>query len=68
VSLLTAGLGVATHTVPGIDAWAEGRSLWFGAAIAAVTGGSYLIGQRLARGHPRPVGAGAFTAAAPAER
>lgn len=49
VSLLTAGLGVATQTVPHIDAWAEDKSLWFAAAIVGVTSASYLIGQRLAR-------------------
>ncbi len=49
VSLLTAGLGVATQTVPGIDAWADDKALWFGAAIVLVMGTSYLVGQRLAR-------------------
>ena len=49
VSLLTAGLGVAKQTAPHIDAWAEGKSLWFGAAIVVMTSASYLIGQRLAR-------------------
>ena len=49
VSLLTAGLGVATQTVPHIEAWAEDKALWFGAAIVVVTSASYLVGQRLAR-------------------
>ena len=66
VSLLTAGLGVATQTVPNIDAWAEDKALWFGAAIVAVTFTSYLIGQWLARSEVRP--ALAFAAAPPAER
>lgn len=64
VSLLTAGLGVATQTVPNIDAWAENKALWFGAAIAVVTFTSYVIGQRLARREARPVVAAAFRAAA----
>lgn len=54
VSLLTAGLGVATQTVPNIDAWADDKALWFGAAIVIVTGASYLIGQWLARSEARP--------------
>jgi nickel/cobalt transporter (NiCoT) family protein len=53
VSLLTAGLGVATQTLPGIDAWAENKALWFGAAIVLVTFTSYVIGQRLARSEAR---------------
>ncbi len=48
VSLLTAGLGVATQTMPGIDLWAEGRELWFGAAIVVVIFASFVLGQRLA--------------------
>lgn len=52
VSLLTAGLGVATQTVPDIDAWADDKTLWFGAAIVVVTSASYLIGRRLARTQP----------------
>jgi nickel/cobalt transporter (NiCoT) family protein len=50
VSLLTAGLGVATQTMPGIDLWAEGKELWFGAAIVAVIFCSFVLGQRLAVG------------------
>jgi high-affinity nickel-transport protein len=53
VSLLTAGLGVATQTVPQIDLWAEDKALWFGAAIVAITFASYVVGQRLARGEAR---------------
>jgi nickel/cobalt transporter (NiCoT) family protein len=48
VSLLTAGLGVATQTLPHIDTWTEGKELWFGAAIVAVIFCSFLLGQRLA--------------------
>ena len=50
VSLLTAGLGVATQTLPNIDAWTEGREVWFGVAIVVVIFGSFLLGQRLAIG------------------
>jgi CobW/HypB/UreG, nucleotide-binding domain len=50
VSLLTAGLGVATQTMPSIDTWTEGKARWFGTAIVAVIFGSSLLGQRLAVG------------------
>ena len=50
VSLLTAGLGVATQTAPDIDAWADGKSLWFGLAIVGVIFASFVLGQRLAVG------------------
>lgn len=68
VSLLTAGLGVATQTVPDIDTWAEGKTLWFGAAIVVVTFASYVLGQRLARGQPRPARPAAFGANPAANR
>jgi high-affinity nickel-transport protein len=48
VSLLTAGLGVATQTLPHVELWTEGKELWFGAAVVAVIFASYLLGQRLA--------------------
>lgn len=48
VSLLTAGLGVATQTLPHIDSWTEGKEVWFGAAIVAVIFASFVLGQRLA--------------------
>ena len=51
VSLLTAGLGVATQTMPNIDLWTEGKEMWFGVAIVAVIFGSFVLGQRLAMGH-----------------
>ncbi len=65
VSLLTAGLGVATQTAPQIDAWAEDKALWFGAAIVVITFTSYVIGQWLARSENRPAGATGFAASAP---
>ncbi len=55
VSLLTAALGVATQTVPDVDAWTEGKEMWFGAAIVVVAFASYLLGQQLARSEPRMV-------------
>ena len=48
VSLLTAALVLATLLLPAADAWAEGKELWFGSAIVAVIGLSFLMGQRLA--------------------
>lgn len=52
VSLLTAALGVATQTLPGIDAWVDNKALWFGMAIVAVVAASYRLGQQLARIKP----------------
>ena len=68
VSLLTAGLGVATQTVPNINTWAEGKALWFGAAIVVVLFTSYRVGQKLARSEARPARATRFAAAPPAQR
>lgn len=48
VSLLTAGLALATLLLPAMHTWTEGRELWFGTGICAVLLASYLIGQRLA--------------------
>ncbi len=58
VSLLTAALVLATLLVPAAEAWAEGKELWFGSAIVAVIGLSFLLGQRL--GGPRASGAAAL--------
>jgi high-affinity nickel-transport protein len=49
VGLLTAALTFATRTVPNVDAWAQGKELWFGAAVVAVISVSFAIGQQLAR-------------------
>lgn len=49
VSLLTAGLGAASQTLPAADAWMAGKELWFGAAIVACVFGSFVLGQRLAQ-------------------
>ena len=50
VSLLTAGLCVATQTLPRVDSWTEGKEVWFGAAVVAVILLSFLLGQRMAAG------------------
>jgi high-affinity nickel-transport protein len=49
VGLLTAALTFASRTVPEVDAWAQGKELWFGAAVVAVVGVSFAFGQQLAR-------------------
>jgi len=49
VGLLTAGLTLASRTLPGIDAWAQGKELWFGAAVVTIVFISFAIGQQLAR-------------------
>lgn len=48
VSLLTAGLVLATLLVPAADVWKQGKELWFGTGVIAVVLGSFLLGQRLA--------------------
>ena len=53
VGLLTAGLALASRTLPGVDAWAQGKQLWFGAAVVAVVLLSYAVGQQLGRNKPR---------------
>ncbi len=54
VGLLTAGLTLASRTLPNVDAWSEGKELWFGAAVVAVVFISFVVGQRLARAGPGP--------------
>jgi high-affinity nickel-transport protein len=59
VSLLTAALVLATLLLPRAGAWAEGKELWFGGAVIAVIGLSFIMGQRLAPAAgraPRPIG------------
>jgi high-affinity nickel-transport protein len=60
VGLLTAALMLASRTLPAVDAWAQGKALWFGAAVVAVIALSYALGQQLARvqGDPRGGSAG----------
>lgn len=52
VSLLTAALGIATQTLPQVNAWTENKALWFAAAIVTVVLASYLLGQQLVRSKP----------------
>lgn len=52
VSLLIAAFAMAKMTLPDLDAWAEGKELWFGGAVLAVVLTSYFAGKRLA--HERP--------------
>ena len=54
VSLLTAALGAATLALPAAQAWAEGKSLWFGSAIVAVVLVSCALARQLARQRPAP--------------
>jgi high-affinity nickel-transport protein len=49
VGLLTAALLLASRTLPAVDAWAQGKTPWFGAAVVAVIALSYALGQQLAR-------------------
>ena len=52
VGLLIAGMAAASRSLPAVDAWAEGKELWFGAAVMLVVLASYVLGQRLARARP----------------
>lgn len=49
ISLLVGAFGVLKLSLPGIDAWSEGKELFFGAAVVTVIGGSYLLALRLSR-------------------
>ena len=51
VGLLTAALTFASRTLPNVDAWTQGKELWFGAAVVAVVGVSFAFGQQLARSY-----------------
>ena len=53
VSLLIAAFALAKMTLPDLDAWSEGKELWFGGAVIAVVLASYFAGKHLA--HARPV-------------
>ncbi len=54
VGLLTAALTFASRTLPDVSTWAQGKELWFGAAVVAVVGASFAFGQHLARAEARP--------------
>lgn len=49
ISLLVGGFGIMKLSMPGIDAWSEGKELFFGAAVVTVIGVSYLLALRLSR-------------------
>jgi high-affinity nickel-transport protein len=49
VSLLIAAFALAKMTLPDLDAWSEGKELYFGAAVVLTVLMSYLAGKRLAR-------------------
>jgi high-affinity nickel-transport protein len=48
VGVMTAGLALATRLLPAVQLWADGKELWFGAAVLSIVLASFLIGQRLA--------------------
>lgn len=49
ISLLVGTFGIMKLSMPGIDAWSEGKELFFGAAVVTVIGVSYLLALRLSR-------------------
>lgn len=53
ISLLVGAFGIMKLSMPGIDAWSEGKELFFGVALVTVIGSSYLLALRLSR--PRSV-------------
>jgi len=50
VSLLVAAFGVAKLSLPAVDAWSDGKELFFGAAVVTVVAGSFLLAVWLTRG------------------
>lgn len=49
VSLLVGSFGLLKLTLPGIDAWSEGRELLLGGAVIAIVTGSFLLALRASR-------------------
>ena len=49
VGLLTASLALATLVMPDVDAWTQGKELWFGAAVIGIVAISFAWGRWLAR-------------------
>ncbi len=49
VSLLVAAFGVAKLNLPAVDAWSDGKELFFGAAVVTVVAGSFLLAVWLTR-------------------
>lgn len=49
ISLLVAAFGTMKLAVPAVDAWSQGKELFFGIAVAAVVAGSFVMAVRLAR-------------------
>ncbi len=49
VSLIVAAFGAGKLLSPQLDAWADGRELWFGAAVMLVIFSGFLLGMLLAR-------------------
>jgi high-affinity nickel-transport protein len=49
VSLLVGAFGLMKMSMPAVDAWSEGKELFFGGAVVAVIGTSFLMALRLSR-------------------
>jgi len=50
ISLLVSVFGVMKMSLPAVDAWSEGKELFFGVAVAGLITGSFFMAIRLARG------------------
>jgi len=53
VSLLVAAFGLARIVLPAVDAWSEGKDLYFGGSVVVVIAASFLLAVRLTR-YPTP--------------
>lgn len=49
ISLLVGAFGVAKMSLPVVDAWSEGKELFFGGGVVAVIAASFLVAVRLSR-------------------
>jgi high-affinity nickel-transport protein len=47
VGLLTAALTLATQTLPHVEAWTQGKELWFGATVVGIVALSFVLGRQL---------------------
>jgi len=50
VSLMVGAFGAMKLSLPAIDAWSEGKEIFFGCAVVLVIAGSFLLSIRLSRG------------------
>lgn len=54
ISLVVGGFTVARILMPALEAWSDGRELWFGAAVVAAVLVAFFAAMRAARRRPTP--------------